>query len=597
MSDDLHEVIDSTPVDDTGADTADTGSAEPVDVGSLMDAAEPQDAPADAPSDVSGETQEPETDAASDIANLMDEAAMEEWNTQDTTEAPAETDVAALMDAGETEDFSKDTPDTPLEAEKSAYDELADYYSSHNYGQQHFSEYSKDPQWQELNNAYLQELGYDPIDYGNDEAPNIDDIRDELVAWGIPEDSPELAAILAYEQAGIDALKNDKEEESDMKDINDLSAETPLDEIPVLQDDDAVKSLKELMDETEADADTETAGELPEDLGGESSDGLPELPPSKAPDGDALQEKIEQIAGNPDIASETKVAELKAMKEMLLEYQQNHADQTDQDDGAMVKVLKMGGSDTGVAHHDYDAELANLDEGINEWQRVQEKWAAELNEELKQINENPNLSEAERVELMNQHYAKRDEYSKNYEKEFLELQTAREDLLGRTFPGELDAANNIAVKETDINDVPEIEDVSGWISDINPNYDPFDWQSPYANNCGSCAFAVEQRLEGNTDIAATGENIGSIEEMNKATGMEQVAMSPDEIRDYLISQGPGSHGIVGIDRVSGPGHWFNAYYDGKKVVAIDGQTGEINDWPPDYGDVTNWDISVRKEKA
>lgn len=112
--------------------------------------------------------------------------------------------------------------------------------------------------------------------------------------------------------------------------------------------------------------------------------------------------------------------------------------------------------------------------------------------------------------------------------------------------------------------MPKLEDVSDWINDINPNYDPFDWQSPYSNNCGSCAFAVEQRLDGNTDISATSENIGTIEEMNKITGMEQVAMSPDEIKDYLVSQGPGSHGIVGIDRVSGPGHWFNAYYDGER---------------------------------
>jgi hypothetical protein len=80
--------------------------------------------------------------------------------------------------------------------------------------------------------------------------------------------------------------------------------------------------------------------------------------------------------------------------------------------------------------------------------------------------------------------------------------------------------------------------------------------------------------------------------MNEITGMEQMTMSPEGIQEYLIAQGPGSHGIVGIDRADGPGHWFNAYYDGERVVAIDGQTGEVNDWPPDYGDVVNWDISV-----
>jgi len=145
-------------------------------------------------------------------------------------------------------------------------------------------------------------------------------------------------------------------------------------------------------------------------------------------------------------------------------------------------------------------------------------------------------------------------------------------------------------------EISNVENIQEWLGDINPNYDPFDLTSAYDNNCGSCAFAVEQRLDGNTDIVATSDNIGTPEEMNEATGMEQVSMSPDEIQDYLISQGAGSHGIVGIDRADGPGHWFNAYYDGEKVVAIDGQTGETQDWPPDYGDVTNWDISIRKEK-
>lgn len=145
-----------------------------------------------------------------------------------------------------------------------------------------------------------------------------------------------------------------------------------------------------------------------------------------------------------------------------------------------------------------------------------------------------------------------------------------------------------------ITDVPTLTETQEWLGDINPNYDPYDWESPYNNNCGSCAFAVSQRLEGDNEIVATANNIGTTEEMNAITGMEQISMSPDKIQEYLISQGPGAHGIVGIDRAEGPGHWFNAYYDGDKVVAIDGQTGEINGWPPDYGDVVNWDISVQK---
>ena len=108
-------------------------------------------------------------------------------------------------------------------------------------------------------------------------------------------------------------------------------------------------------------------------------------------------------------------------------------------------------------------------------------------------------------------------------------------------------------------------------------------------------MAVEKRLNGdNPDAVASDKNIGTISGMNDATGMEQKPMTPDEIRDYLVAQGPGSHGVVGVDRSVGPGHWFNAYYDGDQVYAIDGQSGEIRGWPPDYGNVSNWDFSVKK---
>ena len=144
----------------------------------------------------------------------------------------------------------------------------------------------------------------------------------------------------------------------------------------------------------------------------------------------------------------------------------------------------------------------------------------------------------------------------------------------------------------------DAEEIRNWLKDINPNYDPFDIESPYCNNCGSCAFAVEQKLSGNGDLTATADNIGTIPEMNALTGMEQVPMQPDDIQQYLLDQGPGAHVIVGIDRADGPGHWFNAVcLDDHTVVALDGQSGEILDWPPDYGNVTHWDISMKKENA
>lgn len=146
-------------------------------------------------------------------------------------------------------------------------------------------------------------------------------------------------------------------------------------------------------------------------------------------------------------------------------------------------------------------------------------------------------------------------------------------------------------------DVSEISDINEWIGDINPNFDPFDVNSDYSNNCGSCAYAVYQRLEGNPDACASADNIGYNREMEALTGLEQISMSPEEIQERLLAEGEGAHAIIGIDRETGPGHWFNAACIDGKVVAIDGQTGEITDWPPDMGDVTNWEMSVRKKVA
>lgn len=161
---------------------------------------------------------------------------------------------------------------------------------------------------------------------------------------------------------------------------------------------------------------------------------------------------------------------------------------------------------------------------------------------------------------------------------------------------EVDSVSAAELSEAEeVSEVRPIDEMDKWLEDINPNFDPFDINSPYCNNCGSCAYAVYQRLEGNNEICATAENIGYNEQMEALTGMEQVSMSPQEIETRLLEQGDGAHAIIGIDRVTGPGHWFNAANIGGKVVAIDGQSGEITDWPPDYGNVKNWEMSIKKE--
>lgn len=83
--------------------------------------------------------------------------------------------------------------------------------------------------------------------------------------------------------------------------------------------------------------------------------------------------------------------------------------------------------------------------------------------------------------------------------------------------------------------------------------------------------------------------------MEEKTGKICTYMKRGEIEDYLKSQGPGAHLIVGIDRkpelfglVKRAGHWFNIYYDGRQIVTIDGQCNRISGWPPDYGHISKW---------
>lgn len=156
----------------------------------------------------------------------------------DSTQIDADTETnSSVTDISEDEqgelegalsDISDTQPGSPLDAEVSAYDQLADYYTSHNYGQQDYAEYSKDPEWQELNNAYLQELGREPIDYSGGETSDITDIRDELIAAGIPENSPELDAILANEQEGIENIQDlDSPAESSIDGETDATYDEP----------------------------------------------------------------------------------------------------------------------------------------------------------------------------------------------------------------------------------------------------------------------------------------------------------------------------------------------------------------------------------
>lgn len=150
----------------------------------------------------------------------------------------------------------------------------------------------------------------------------------------------------------------------------------------------------------------------------------------------------------------------------------------------------------------------------------------------------------------------------------------------------------------EITEVHEISEVENWLGEINPNFDPYDAYDEYENNCGCCAYAVSERLDGKENISAGPDNIGTDEGMEAITGHNILETTPEEIELRLLEQEPGAHAIIGIDRVDGAGHWFNAYCpDGKNVYYVDGQDNTIRDWPPkDLGDISRWVMEIKEDR-
>jgi hypothetical protein len=158
-------------------------------------------------------------------------------------------------------------------------------------------------------------------------------------------------------------------------------------------------------------------------------------------------------------------------------------------------------------------------------------------------------------------------------------------------PGPGKGVNTSTPPATSSRSPQTLEQIADWIGDINPNFDWSDPDSAWDKNCGSCAIQTAQALAGGP-VAQAGPHSADLAQMSAAIGQQQTPMSPEDIATRLRSLGPGSNAIVGIDKVTGPGHWFNAYFDGHDVWCVDGQTGTVGGWPPDYGATTNWDAAL-----
>lgn len=123
-------------------------------------------------------------------------------------------------------------------SENSALDNMTEYMAEHNYGRDDFETYSQDPEWQQLNNDLLQEMGREPIDYDETGETSIEDTDYN----DIPESEQSISDIMdnveVDEMESLDdALDNDlaKPDSSVEEWMNDVSDPT-LDEAIELDD-------------------------------------------------------------------------------------------------------------------------------------------------------------------------------------------------------------------------------------------------------------------------------------------------------------------------------------------------------------------------
>ena len=122
--------------------------------------------------------------------------------------------------------------------------------------------------------------------------------------------------------------------------------------------------------------------------------------------------------------------------------------------------------------------------------------------------------------------------------------------------------------------------IRSWIRDVNPGYDAAPVGDPRRRNCTSASIAVFRHLSGTSNDPAGLEQLYS-HQVTEITDLPLVPTTLDQVEQALRDAGPGSHTIVAARFDGRPSHAFNAYFDGRDVHGLDGQSGVDEFWPPD----------------
>ncbi|MZL32938.1 hypothetical protein [Blautia wexlerae] len=175
------------------------------------------------------------------------------------------------------------------ETETSALDNMAEYMSAHNYGQEDFETYSQDPEWQQLNNDLLEADGKEPIEYGEEpesitEVPSADENS---------EVEQSVSDIMDNVEVTDSESLDDFSEELDETHSPESSIEELMDSTDVQENEDELEAESELEPEVEAESEVEPEIEAE-----------PEVEPELEPEVEAETELEAEVEAEPELEPE-----------------------------------------------------------------------------------------------------------------------------------------------------------------------------------------------------------------------------------------------------------------------------------------------------
>ena len=179
------------------------------------------------------------------------------------------------------------------ETETSALDNMAEYMSAHNYGQEDFETYSQDPEWQQLNNDLLEADGKEPIEYGEEpesitEVPSADENS---------EVEQSVSDIMDNVEVTDSESLDDFSEELDETHSPESSIEELMDSTDVQENEDELEAESELEPEVEAESEVEPEIEAEPEV-------EPELEPEVEAEPEAEPELEPEVEAEPELEPE-----------------------------------------------------------------------------------------------------------------------------------------------------------------------------------------------------------------------------------------------------------------------------------------------------